>query len=125
MRAFKITNLLLMVVFSSISLNSYADAQTILSIKKITTISGSDAARFKKLFGNDLFASNPAMTIQCTKKSCEITTTRAGFSGELARHLLDGRKEISFLSDNKKFKLQCGDASVPYCNISQEEAILK
>ena len=65
------------------------------------------------------------MTIQCIKKSCEITTTRSGFSGELARHLLDGRKEVSFLSDNKKFKLQCGEASVPYCNISQEDAILK
>lgn len=118
-------SILLILALSTVSISTYADAQTIVSIKKITTISGSDAERFKKLFGNELSASNPAMTIQCSKKSCEISTTRSGFSGELARHLLDGRKEVSFLSDNKKFKLQCGEASVPYCNISQEDAILK
>lgn len=121
----RVLPILLILALSTISINSYADAQTIVSIKKITTISGADADRFKKLFGNELSASNPAMTIQCTKRSCEITTTHAGFSGELARHLLDGRKEVSFLSDNKKFKLQCGEAKVPYCNISQEDAILK
>ena len=70
---------LLILALSAISINSFADAQTIVSIKKITTISGADADRFKNLFGNELSASNPAMTIQCTKKSCEITTTRSGF----------------------------------------------
>ena len=41
---------LLILALSAISINSYADAQTIVSIKKITTISGADADRFKKLF---------------------------------------------------------------------------
>ena len=77
-------SILLILALSTVSISTYADAQTIVSIKKITTISGSDAERFKKLFGNELSASNPAMTIQCSKKSCEISTTRSGFSGELA-----------------------------------------
>ena len=78
MRVLRIANILFILAQVNI-LNSFADSQTIVSIKKITTISGSDAERFKKLFGNELSASNPAMTIQCIKKSCEITTTRSVF----------------------------------------------
>jgi hypothetical protein len=125
MRAFTLVNVLAVVFLSSMSLNSYADAQNIVSIKKITTLSGSDAHRFKKLFGENLSASNRVITIECNKKTCEITTIRSGFADELAKHLLNGRKQITYQSDNKKFKLQCGEAGVAYCNVSQEDAILK
>ena len=125
MQYFKVSAFLLGVSLSAISLNSLANASTILNITKTTTITGSDAERFKKLFGEELSASNPALNIQCNKKSCVIVSTHSGFSGELAKHLLNGRKEVLFLSDNKKFKLQCGEANVSYCNVSQEDAILK
>lgn len=125
MRTFTLSSVLLAVLLSAISLNSYADAQTTVSIKKITTLSGSDADRFKKTFGPMVSASNPVSTIQCGKKSCVVSTSRSGFSGELARHLLNGRKEVVFSSENKKFKLQCGEAKVPFCNVTQDDAVLK
>lgn len=125
MRTLKIVPFLLLIMVSAISFTSYASTQTIVSIKKITTITGADAEGFKKIFG-DVSVSSPELSIQCgNKNSCEITTSRAGFSGELAKQLLNGRKDVVFLSDNKKFKVHCGEAGVTYCNISQEDGILK
>jgi hypothetical protein len=124
MRTFKSIQVLLLIIISSISISSYADSQTIVSIKKITTITGSDAERFKKLFG-EASLTNPELSIQCGKKSCEITTSRAGFSGEIAKQLLNGRKDVVFLSENQKFKLHCGEAGAPFCNITQEDGVLK
>ncbi|MDQ2995000.1 MAG: hypothetical protein M3R00_08705 [Pseudomonadota bacterium] len=123
MRILKIAHILPLTI-SIFSVSGYADTQTIVSIKKITTISGSELENFKKIFG-EASISSPEFSIHCDKKSCEITTTRSGISGEIAKQLLNGRKDLVFSSDNKKFKLHCGEASVHYCNITQDDGILK
>jgi hypothetical protein len=124
MRKLKVVQLLLVMALSSMSSALYADAHTVVSIKKITTITGSDADRFKNVF-SDVALLGPELSIQCGKKSCEITTSRAGFSGGLAKQLLNGRKEAVFLSENNKFKLQCGESGVPFCNVTQKDGILE
>lgn len=124
MQLTKSLQLLALISMSIFSFSSLADTHTIVSIKKTTTINGTDAEGFKKIFG-DTSISTSELSIQCGKNSCEITTARSGFSGDLAKQLLKGRKEAVFVSENEKFKLQCGISNIPFCNVIQQDGILR
>lgn len=123
MNLIKSLQLLALASISFISFSCHADTHTVVSLKKITTLTGSDAEGFKKVFG-DASISTPEFSIHCSKKSCEIIATRAGFSGNLANQLLNSRKEAVFVSENEKFKLQCGISKNPFCNVIQRDGIL-
>lgn len=120
----KLLKVLLVLTLSSLSLSGLAETNTVVSIKKITTLTGTDADGFQKVFGSASI-STPDFSIHTTKQSCEISASRAGFSGELAKKLLSGRKEAVFVSKNEKFKLQCGISNVPFCNVIQRNGILE
>ncbi len=124
MQLIKSFQILTLASLSLFSISCLADTHTIVSIKKITIINGADAEGFKKVFG-EASISNAEFSIRCGKQSCEITASRSGFSGDLAKQLLKGRKEAVFVSENEKFKLQCGITNVPFCNVIQRDGILR
>ncbi len=124
MKLVKVLQILTLATLCSVSFSCLADTHTVVSIKKITTLTGSDAERFKKIF-NVSSISTPEFSIHTNNKSCEISASRAGFSGELAKQLLNGRKYAVFVSENEKFKLQCGISNVPFCNVIQRSGILE
>lgn len=124
MKLVKSLQILTLGLLSILSFSGLAETNTLVSIKKITTLTGIDAEGFQKVFGTASF-STPDFSIHTTKQSCVISTSRAGFSGELAKKLLSGRKEAVFVSENEKFKLQCGVSNVPFCNVIQRNGILE
>lgn len=124
-------NLLVSVAALSISimtLPTYANTTTSLTITKTTVLTHQDAANFSKTFKNKL-SGDKRFSFKCdnspSNKTCEIVAKKTGFSGRLAQKLLAGRQSAKFTSHNKKFTLDCGRTSVAFCNVIQKDAILR
>jgi len=103
----------------------YAATTTTLNIIKTTTLTDDDAAKFVETFGTQ-FEGDKRFTFNCHDDECVVQTSVTGFSGDMAEKLLNGRADVSFQDEDKKFKMHCGiyKETTYFCNVIQHGAVL-
>lgn len=116
----------LLMVLSLVLVGVLANAATTTTaiLTKATTLTANDAAEFQKTFGKG-FSDHSGFSFKCKNNKCTVVSTKAGFSGNTATSLLNGRKVANFSSADKNFQLSCGQSSVSFCNVVQKAAILQ
>ena len=110
----------------------FAKVQTEVIITKTSTLSGEEARQFTNTFGHQFEGDQRfhfhCLTQDASTTTCKITTTKGGFSGELATALLRGRESAVFRSQDGNFRLHCGiyhgNTAVSFCNVTQKKAVL-
>lgn len=115
--------LILSLIFLGLTGLAVASTQNSLKIIKRTTLTGKDAARFSHKFGTRVLG-NHSLNYNCKSGTCIIYNSRNGFTGKIAKQLLNKRKAVKFVSTDKSFTLECGKSPIAYCNIIQKKVVL-